>query len=437
MRVAHYQGLDIPNHKDQTRNIGISSIPASSQLVLPLNQHHDTLLIPCVIPGQRVLAGQAIAKPAHRLGASLHAPVSGLVRAIEPCATATSQKNTTPSIVLSNDTLAPSVTHSSTTPHWHSLSSITLCEQLASGGIVGLGGAVFPVATKLAAHTQHPINQLIINGVECEPYISCDDHLMQEHATEILQGTKIMMHACQTSSAIIAIEADKPEAIAAIGNRLHELNDNRIRVQVIPSTYPSGDEGQLIRHLTGQEIPHGKLPAHIGIIVSNVATVYASARWILHGEPLISRIVTVSGNGISKPGNYRVLLGTSMQDVLRHCGAVFKPGQRLIMGGAMMGHALDHTGYPVIKATNALILADDQELNPVVVEQACIRCGACAEACPVHLLPQQLLSHARHGHKKAFQQLGLYDCIECGNCDYVCPSHIRLVTHFRRAKQVT
>ena len=436
MAAAHTPSLILPNHKEHTRNTAISTIAPSPRLILPLNQHRDTELTPCVTLGQRVRAHDVIAKPAHPLGASLHAPVSGIIDSIAFHPTPTLQQQSALSIVLSYQPDMTSIPSPCEHGPWQDMNSISLCELIASGGIVGLGGAVFPTATKLALHAQHTIEQIIINGMECEPYLSCDDRLMREHARDILQGVQIAMHACQTQQAFIAIESDKPEAVTALSAELDMLNDSRIHIRVIPMCYPSGDEKHLIRHITGRELSHKQLPAEAGCIVSNVATIYACARWILNGEPLTSRIVTVSGNGITRPGNYRIHIGTPIHDVLQHCGAVYKANQQLIMGGPMMGQTLANANYPVVKATNALILADDRELDYPSAEQPCIRCGECATVCPAQLLPQQLLVHSRHGNLNALRELGLYDCIECGCCDYVCPSHIRLATRFREAKRI-
>ena len=435
MSVIHFQGLEIPPHKQRSSAQPISTIPEPNQFILPLNQHRGSSLIPCVQIGDHVHQGQVIATPKDSLEAQLHAPASGTVTAIELRPSSSTIGKEATSIVLANDFQGISVSKNPVL-NWQVLDSQALCKHLAKGGIVGLGGAAFSLAKKLASHAQHTITQLIINGVECEPFISCDDRLMRQHAVEILQGIQIMLHATQTSRATIAIESDKPEAIVAIREALHTLNDPRVDLRVIQSTYPSGDEGQLISKLTGIELPSGKLPADIGIIVNNVSTVYACSRWILQGEPLTLRIVTVTGRAITKPGNYLLQVGTPIDHVLQHCGATFTAKQKLILGGAMMGTALPHSNYSITKSTNCLILSDDQELQPPSVEQPCIRCGECAQACPAQLLPQLLLAHSRQGNTAALKQLGLYDCIECGNCDYVCPSHIRLATRFREAKRI-
>jgi electron transport complex protein RnfC len=423
-------------------------MPAPDVLVLPLNQHSDGLLTPCVQVGDAVYKGQVIAQPLVTndsspisLGAWLHAPVSGQVIAIEPRDAPHPDKAVSLAIVIRNDrrdTTGPAPTPPS---DWSQLQASALCELIAHGGIVGLGGAVFPTATKLAACAPQTIEYLLINGVECEPYITCDDRLMRERAMDVVRGTQILLHAAQAQRCLIAIEADKPEAFAAMQAALSTADDARIELRSIATAYPSGDEGQLITQLTGREIPRGGLPADIGVIVQNVATAYACARWIEHGEPLISRIVTVTGLGINQPANLEVLIGTSIHDVVAVCGDYgnqdLESIDTLIMGGAMMGRALAHDLLPIVKATNCLIITPRSALKPALPELPCIRCGECAEACPVYLLPQQLLAFARDNNRTALHELGLADCIECGCCDYVCPSNITLAAGFHAAKQWT
>lgn len=438
MSAHSYHGLQLPTHKQLTRDAAIVVAPVPDVLVLPLNQHNDGALLPCVQVGAAVLLGQVIAQPAAPLGACLHAPVSGTVLAIEPRLTSQQVGQFTPAIVLANDghdrrdpTLQPA-------HDWHSMTPLDLCAHLARGGIAGLGGAVFPAATKLAAHAQHPIEYLLINGVECEPFISCDDRLMRERANQVVQGAQIMLHAAQAQHCRIVVEADKPEALAALRTATQQLADTRIEVVTVNTAYPSGDEGQLITQLLGREIPRGGLPAQVGVIVQNVATACACAHWIHLAQPLISRIVTVTGPGVRQPANLEVRLGTSVRELIDACGG-YQADSRpdtLIMGGAMMGRALPDDQLPIVKASNCLIVTRHELLKPVAAEMPCIRCGECAQACPANLLPQQLLAYARTGNRTALQELGLFDCIECGCCDYVCPSHITLAGRFRSAKQL-
>lgn len=453
MSYRPHRGLQLPAHKQRSRDAAIVTVPVSEVLALPLNQHGASSRVarlspqgegageelqPVVQTGETVRLGQIIAQPTTPLGAYLHAPVSGTVLAIEPRATPQQTQQLVTTIVIVND---GSDTRDSTLQarlDWQTIAPLSLCEHLARGGIVGLGGAVFPTATKLAAHTQHPIEYLFLNGVECEPFITCDDRLMRERAESVLQGAQVLLHAAQAKHCIVAIEADKPEALAAMRAAAQQLADVRIEVRAVATAYPSGDEGQLIAQLLGREIPRGGLPAEIGVIVQNVATAYACAQWIHQGQPLISRIVTVTGPGVSRPANLEVRLGTSMSDLIQLCGGdeATASVDSLIMGGAMMGRSLTNDQLPIVKASNCLIIARHTELESAAVEMPCIRCGECATACPVNLLPQQLLAYARNDNRIALQELGLLDCIECGCCDYVCPSHITLAGRFHAAKSL-
>ena len=451
MSRATHPGLPLPSHKQHSRDVAIVVMPASDELVLPLNQHSDAELIPCVQVGDTVYKGQVIAQPQVAndsslisLSAWLHAPVSGQVIAIEPRDVPHQRVTVSVSIVIRNDHLDTTDPTATSCTDWSQLEASALCQLITRGGIVGLGGAVFPTAAKLATCLPKTIEYLLINGVECEPYITCDDRLMRERAIHIVHGTQILMHAAQAQRCLIAIEADKPEAFAAMQVALSTVSDARIELRSIATAYPSGDEGQLITQLTAREIPRGGLPADVGVIVQNVATAYACARWIEHGEPLISRIVTVTGAGIKQPANLEVSLGTHIHDVVATCGdyqnendASFDVlGDTLVMGGAMMGRALAHDLMPIVKATNCLIVTPRSALKPAMPEMPCIRCGECSEACPVYLLPQQLLAFARNNNRSALIELGLADCIECGCCDYVCPSNITLAQRFRAAKQL-
>jgi electron transport complex protein RnfC len=438
-RLMH-PGLPLPSHKQHTRDVAITVIAAPDILILPLDQHSDADLIPCIEPGATVMKGQVIAKPAvsedASLSAWLHAPVSGTVTAIETHDAP--YQHASRSIVIRNDhrnAVAPSDKQTD----WSQLQPLALCQLIARGGIAGLGGAVFPAATKLAMHADKQLEYLLINGVECEPFITCDDRLMRERAADIVRGAQIMMHAAQAQQCLIAIEADKPEAAAAMQAALRDIDASSITLHIVATAYPSGDEGQLITQLTGREIPRGGLPADIGVIVQNVATAYACARWVEHGEPLTTRIVTVAGAGVAEPGNFEVALGTSIQTLIAACGAAHDASDfavdALIMGGAMMGRTLAHDQLPVVKATNCLIVTPRAALRPFQPELPCIRCGECSRACPVYLMPQHLLTFTRSNNPIALQELGLADCIECGCCDYVCPSNITLAARFHAAKK--
>ena len=418
-----YTALRLTSYKHLSSSAGITTMPAVNRLTLSLDQHADALLRPCVKVGDTVAFGQVIALPDVTLSAALHAPVSGLVQSINDHA-----------IIIQNDHL--DTVDASTKPYldWHEDSAMELITHLARGGIAGLGGAVYSTSAKLAAHRHHPIETLIINGMECEPFITCDDALMRVHAGSILQGVQILLRACGAPRALIAIEDDKPLAIAAIRNAIISLGDQRLELRSLPAAYPHGDEGQLIRLLLEKEIPRGHLPAKIGVVVHNVATAYACARWILEGMPLVSRVVSISGHGVREPKNLSVRIGTPCVDIIDTCGGYQGEVKALIMGGAMMGHALQSDTEVITKATNCLIAATLQDIAASYDEQPCIRCGECVHACPAGLLPQQLLMYVRNQATHAAIELGLQDCIECGSCDAICPSHIPLASRFRAAK---
>jgi Na+-translocating ferredoxin:NAD+ oxidoreductase subunit C len=426
-----HTGLTLDTRKELTRHLAITTATVPEELVLPLNQHGKAALHPCVQVGEPVLMGQIIANSDLPLQAALHAPVSGHITAIE---TRPSLQGPASSIVIHND--HNDALHLGCRPlaHWQSLEGSRLCEHLAAGGIVGLGGAVFSTALKLSAQHAQRIDTLIINGAECEPYITCDDRLMREQAAEILQGVQILLHAADAARALIAIEADKPEAIATLHDALSALNDARLTVQVIPPGYPGGDEGQLIARLLQREIPGNSLPADMGVIVQNIATAHACAQWVLHGMPLISRVTTLTGHGIAQPGNVRVRIGTRIAELLEQRDCVEPHAALLIAGGAMMGIGIADAACPITKASNCIIVSSRGDFIDRPPEQPCIRCGECMHACPVHLMPQLLLLHARQRNVQALNELGLRDCIECGCCDYVCPSHIVLASRFRAAK---
>lgn len=427
-------GLQLTAHKQAAAEAAIVSVAAPQELILPLDQHAGDALTACVGIGDRVLLGQTIAKSAETFGADLHASVSGVVIAVETRPSAHRQGKAGLSIVIANDGREQHQEYPRI--DWQGLAPLALCEHIARGGIVGLGGAVFPTAKKLAAHGTQAIDCLILNGVECEPYITCDDRLMRERAALITLGARILLQATQAKQCVIAVENDKPEAFKALRAVPENTPDPRIVVRSIETTYPTGDEAQLIAIVTGREIPRGSLPVDLGVVCQNVGTAAAVAKWVEYGEPLISRIVTVTGAGVKNPGNVEARLGTSFADLIAASGGYSQDIAALIMGGSMMGVSLPHDRLPVVKATNCLIAATAADLHPALNEQSCIRCGDCMLVCPAGLLPQQLHAHVLNDNRIALEELGLRDCIECGCCDYVCPSQIPLASRFHAAKKI-
>jgi len=312
-----------------------------------------------------------------------------------------------------------------------SLAPETIADQVAAAGIVGMGGATFPSAIKLNLGKRFKLHTLVINAAECEPYLTCDDRLMREHSDGIIDGVALMMQALQVNTAIIAIEANKPEACDAMAKASAAFDG--ITVMSVPVHYPMGSEKHLVQTLTGKETPARALTADIGIVVHNVATANAVHNAIRFGKPLISRVVTVSGGAIASPGNIHTLIGTPVSELLSFCGGYVEEPARLIGGGPMMGQPLPETRVPIVKGSGGILALTDREIASREA-MPCIRCGSCVRACPCGLLPLEMASRARVGDFEAAVSFGLMDCIACGSCSYVCPSHIPLVQYFSHAK---
>ncbi len=431
-------GLRLEPHTARSTSRPIRVAAAPARAVLPLDQHAGHAARPLVRIGDRVQRGQPIAQAQRQISAWLHAPIAGTVHAIEPRVHGHHHDSGAAlSIVIDNDGSDALHPHESF-ENYAALDPLQLCERIAQGGIVGLGGAVFPTAAKLAAARGRAALHLVLNGAECEPWISCDDMLMRERAGTVLEGAKVLCHALQAQRCTVAIEDDMPDAAQALRNALTAAPDERIQIALVPRLYPAGGERQLIATLTGREVPAGSLPMEIGVICQNVATAAAVANWICRGMPLISRIVTITGSGVAEPANLEVRIGTALADLIQQCGGYRDTVQQLIMGGSMMGVALPSDTLPVMKATNCIVAATAADLTPRSAEMPCIRCGNCSSACPAMLLPQQLHWFAQRpgstADLMALADLGLMDCIECGCCDYVCPSHIPLTQRFRDNK---
>ena len=432
-------GVDLPADKARTRNLAIEQAALPTRLVLPLRQHLGAEARPTVVQGQRVLGGAVIAVARGEGSLALHAPTSGRVEAIAEHPAPHPSGETSIAIVLVPDG-ADAWTALAPMPDWRERPRAALLGAIEAAGIAGLGGAGYPTAAKAASAAQRPMDFLILNGTECEPCITADDRLMRERGAGILDGLAILAHLVRAGCCLIAIEDDKPEAIEAIAQALvarpHDNQTSRpaVHVVTIPSRYPSGSERQLIEMLTGREVPSGGTPADVGVICQNVATAWAVHRAISKGAPLTSRVTTVTGGAVTRPGNLEIRLGTPVSEILAARGLETEALGRLILGGPMSGFELPSADAPVIKTTQCILAATAHELPREHPEQPCIRCGACFEVCPARLLPQQLFWHVRAGSPRAAQNEGLLDCIECGACAYVCPSRIPLVQYYRAAK---
>ena len=422
-------GIHPPERKALANQRPIARMPIPKQLYIPLKQHIGQPGNLLVSVGDVVLKGQPLTVPGPNAGLPVHASTSGRIAAILDHPSAHPSALPVPTIVLETD---GEDTWIATQPveDYTAHNGAELLAHIAASGIAGLGGAGFPTAQKLSA--QGKLDYLIINGAECEPYIVSDDRLMREHTAGIVRGIRILQHICGVRQVLIAIEDNKPEAIKAMEDACAGQAD--IAVRVIPTLYPSGGERQLIQILTGRQVPSNGLPHDVGILMQNVATAYAIYRAVIFGEPLLERVVTVTGEALARPGTVWAPLGCSVEDLLKFSGYKAYPNARVIMGGPMMGFTLPRLDVPVIKGSNCILAPAKKELPAAGTEMACIRCGACADVCPASLLPQQLYWLARDHDHDGLREHNLADCIECGACAYVCPSEIPLVHYYRQAK---
>jgi electron transport complex protein RnfC len=422
-------GVHPPTHKTESTRTPIAQAALPSKLVIPLHQHVGNRAVPVVQVGERVLKGQIIGRPDGRLSSAVHASTSGTVSAIDMQLVAHHSGLPDLCITLVPDGKDEWIAHSGVdykqTPHTE------LRHRLREAGVVGLGGAVFPSDMKSYSN-KHKIKTLVLNGAECEPYITCDDLLMRERATEILRGAEVLRELLYAEEVLIGIEDNKPEAIAAMRQAVLDDGHKYMEVIAVPTLYPGGGAKQLIRVLTGIEVAAGVRSTEKGVQCFNVATAYSAWRAITYGEPLLSRIITVTGN-VEHAQNFEVLLGTPVNELVAQAGS--KPDtDRHIMGGPMMGVDLPSGDVGVTKATNCIIEASPALFPPPAPALPCIRCARCADVCPADLQPQDIYWFAKAKDFGKAQEYSLFDCIECGACAYVCPSHIPLVQYYRFAK---
>lgn len=418
-------GLVIPTHKalsDQEESI---LHPLPEKLILPLQQHIGIPARPVVEKGDKVLKGQVIARADGYVSVPMHASTSGKISDIGDYPVPHPSGISAPCIVIESDG-DDSMFDIQPTHNYDSVDPKALQAVIRECGIIGLGGAGFPAHVKLSEGVENAVDTLIINGVECEPFITCDDRLLQEKADYVVAGTRMIRHALQARHCVIAVEEDMPAAY----KKLEQLVDDDIELISIPTRYPAGGEKQLIQVLTGKEVPSGGLAIHIGVVMHNVATAAAVYRAVTRGEPVISRYVTVTG-GVEKPRNLQVLLGTPVKDCIRTCNFEADDNCRVILGGPMMGMHVTNPEVPVIKTTNCILVQENRPTPPAL---PCINCGNCVDVCPVRLMPQELYRAAKTDNLLAAQEQHIFDCIECGCCSYVCPSNIPLVHYYRYAK---
>ena len=432
MKLFTFKGGAHPNEgKALSENCRIRALDLQGEFVFPMSQHIGAPAKPVVAPGDRVLAGQKLGEAGGFISADVISSVSGTVKAVEP----RMQVSGFPvmSVVVENDGLYETVPGIGEKRDYHTLSKEEIRNIVREAGIVGLGGAGFPTAVKLMPKNDEGIDWFIANGSECEPFLTSDYRMLMEEAERIIGGLEICLQLFPHAKGVIAIEDNKPEAIAHVQELLGDRED--IRVAALKTKYPEGGERQLINAVTGRYINSGMLPADAGCIVDNVATLAAIYDAVAESTPLMEKVITITGDAVTEPANVKVRLGASYQAVLEACGGLRVRARKMICGGPMMGQALFETDCPVTKPSSALCAFAHDEVaeNPTT---PCIRCGRCVEACPEFLVPPMMVKAATHGDLAGFEKLNGMECMECGTCSYVCPARRPLTQIFKQARKM-
>lgn len=420
-------GVHPPEYKSSTEHKPVETLPLPSRVTIPLIQHIGAPSRAVVKKGDTVRTGTLVGEPGGRVSVPTHASISGTVAEVSDLPHPLTGKRV-PTVVIDSDG-ADALEQGIGERDYSGFTPEQIVEAIAAAGIVGMGGAAFPTHIKLSPPKEKPIDTLIINGCECEPFLTSDHRLMLECADEIIEGTSLMARALGVNRVIIAIEDNKPDAIASM---TEAATPKGYVVRKLRTKYPQGAEKQLIKACLRREVPSGRLPLDVGCVVQNVGTALAVRDAVRFNRPLYERVTTVTGPGVKEPKNLRVRIGTPTRVLIDYCGGyVGNPG-KLIMGGPMMGITVDSDSAPVLKGTSGILVLDIKDT--IFVEHDCIRCGACIRACPMGLAPQRLNSLIRLGRLDEAKSEHVTDCIECGCCAYICPARIRLVHNFRYAK---
>ncbi len=421
-----FKGGVKPGHHKGTSGLGTVSMPLPSKVIIPMLQHVGAPCAPIVKKGDRVLVGQKIGDSDKMISAPIHSSVSGTVSDIRPLLLSAGLE--VMAVEIKPDGLQE--VHESVVPP-ECTDRESLAKRIREAGLVGLGGAGFPTSVKLVPPPGKTLDILLINGAECEPYITSDFREMVENPEGIIEGTKRIMEISGAQKAYICIEANKPEAISKLSGMLSD--SDRIGVVQLRTRYPQGGEKQLIYAVTGRKVPSGKLPSDVGVLVQNVGTAAFISEFLKTGMPLIKKKITVDGGAVARPMNVEVLVGTPLREIFDFCGGFKKDPRKIIMGGPMMGVAQYSLDTPVLKQNNALLaLTEEEAAEPP--ESVCIHCGKCVAACPMSLLPLYINSCVNLGNFEESVKYHVNDCIECGCCSFVCPASRRLVQSVRYAK---
>ncbi len=424
-------GVHPEDRKGLSAGQAIVDLPLPDLLHIPVQQHIGAAASPVVRRGQLVRKGELLAHSQGAISAPVHAPTSGRIMGIGNFPAHHASGLSVRTITLQPDGADRWTDTLDACPDPLALAPAEVAARVAAAGIVGMGGATFPSAVKLNLRARYHLHTLVINGAECEPYLTCDDRMMREQADAAVDGIRCMAHALGVGRILIAIENNKPAAQQAMRQAAGPFAE--VTVVGLPTRYPMGSEKHLVQALTGRETPARALTADIGVVVHNVATAHAVHQALRYGWPLVARTVTVSGGAVRRPANLRVLIGTPVERLLEYCGGTSEPPARLISGGPMMGQPLPSTRVPIVKGSNGILALTAQEVG-ARTQTACIRCASCVSACPCGLVPLEMAARARAGDLDGTVRLGLMDCIACGSCSYVCPANIPLVHYFNYAK---
>jgi electron transport complex protein RnfC len=423
-------GVHPAYRKELSSEQPIKALPLPRRLYIPLQQHVGALSVPIVVAGEEVKKGQVLCVRQGSFSATQHAPTSGRIVAIESYTAPHASGLPQETIVIESDGHDEWGDMPAPIADPFACEAQVLIDRVAISGIVGLGGAIFPAAIKLNMGQQYKLDTLLINGAECEPYLTCDDRLMRELAAEVIDGARIMARALGVGRIIVAVEENKPQAIASL--RAGAANFAEISVKPVPVRYPVGYAQHLTKIVTGRETPAEHRNAEVGVVTHNVATARAVHQAVRYGRPLISRIVTVTGGAIRQPSNLEVLVGTPSAELVEFCGGFSETPQQLVLGGPMMGQPLPSLEAPIVKGSAGILAMSAAELNESA-ERPCIRCGSCVDVCPCGLSPMEMAALIRKEKLDAAAKIFVGDCIGCGSCSWVCSSHIPLVQYFNYA----